>query len=193
MTKLPQFTESQAARLSAFFSAPERPEGTMSYCELAGYLFAVSCSPDLIQPSEWLPLVFNESEGGFASLEDTQEVLQAVMALYNFVNNGVLDREPKLPPDCTTLADPIANLEPDAPLSQWACGFVGGHEWLENVWEEYIPDSLDKELGGTLLVLSFFASRKLAEVYRAEIKGQDKPLENLAGEMLEPCERVKNI
>lgn len=185
MNKLSQFTEAQAAVLSAFFGASGRPEGSMSYCELAGFLFAVSCSPDLIQPSEWLPVVLNESEGGLASLDEAQEVLPAIMALYNFVNDGVLDGEPKLPPGCTTLAEPIANLEPDAPLSQWARGMAGGHGWLENVWDEYIPDSFDEEFGGTLMVLSFFASRKLAEEFRAEINSPDKPLGKLAGEMLE--------
>ena len=184
MTKLPQFTDIQAARLSAFLGAPERPEGTKSYCELAGFLFAVSCSPDLIQPSEWLPLVFNEGDEGFATFEEAQEILPAVLALYDFVNSGVLDREPNLPPGCTVLDDPIANFEPDTPLSQWARGFAGGHGWLEKVWE-CKPDSLSEEIGGAMLVLSFFASRELAEDFRVEIKSQDKPLEKLAGEMRE--------
>lgn len=184
MIKPPAFTEEQATRVAAFLSAPERPEGTMRYCELAGFLFAVACSPELVQPSEWLPLVFNEKEGGFVTLDEAQEILPAIMALYNHVNRGVLKGEPALPPGCTMCAQPIANLEPDAPLSQWARGFAGGHDWLENVWDEYAPEELDEELGADLLVLSFFASRQLAEAYRKEIKSQGKPLEELAGEML---------
>jgi uncharacterized protein len=185
MKDLSKFTDDLAARLSRFLSAPERPEGTMSYCELAGFLFAVACSPELIPPSEWLPLVFNEKEGNFATPDEAQEFFSAVMALHNVVNAGVLDRAPKLPSGCTTLADPIANLEPGAPLSQWARGFAGGHDWLLNVWEEYLPDALDEELGADLLVLSFFASPELAEAYRAEIKLEDKSMESLAGEMIE--------
>ncbi|MHB8744847.1 MAG: UPF0149 family protein, partial [Sulfuricaulis sp.] len=118
MIKPPQFADAQASRLKAFLSAPERPEGTMSYCELAGFLFAIACSPELVQPSEWLPLVFNENEGGFATLDEAQEILLAIMALYNHANSGVLEGNPALPPGCTARAEPMSNLEPDAPLSQ---------------------------------------------------------------------------
>lgn len=185
MTPISEFTDAQASRLAVFLSAPERPEGTMSYCELAGFLFAVACSPELVQPSEWLPLVFNENEGGFETLDEAQEILPAIMALYNHVNRGVLEGESALPPGCAVRAGAITNLEPDAPLSQWARGFGGGHDWLENVWDEYAPEEFDEELGADLLVLTFFASRSLAESYRIEIKRHDSSLEELAGEMLQ--------
>lgn len=156
----------------------------MSYCELAGFLFAVACSPEIVQPSEWMPLVFNEEEGGFGTLEEAQEILPAIMALYNHVNHGVLDRNPALPPGCTVHDDPPVNLEPDAPLSQWARGFTQGHDWLSKLWDEYTPDSLSDELGANMLVLSFFTNRRLAEAYRKEVKQQDKPLGDMAADML---------
>jgi uncharacterized protein len=184
MTKTPEFTDAQATRLATFLGAPERPEGTMSYCELAGFLFAIACSPELVQPSEWLPLVFNENDGGFETLDEAQEILPAIMALYNHANRGVLEGNPALPPHCAVRAEPISNLEPDAPLSQWARGFGGGHDWLENVWDEHAPEELDEALGADILVLSFFASRNLAETYRKEIKSRDISLEELAGELL---------
>lgn len=184
MIKPPAFTEEQARRLAVFLSAPDRPEGTMGYCELAGFLFAVACSPELVQPSEWLPLVFNEHEGGFATLEEAQEILPAIMALYNHVNHGVLEGEPALPPGCTVRVGPIVNLESDAPLSRWARGFAGGHDWLENAWDEYAPEAFDDELDADMLILSFFASRKLAEACQKVIRSRDVSLEELAGEML---------
>lgn len=184
MIKPPTFTEEQARRLAAFLSAPGRPEGTMGFCELAGFLFAVACSPELVQPSEWLPLVFNESEGGFETLDEAQEILPAIMGLYNHVNRGVLEGEPALPPVCTVRAEPMSNFEPDAPLSQWARGLGGGHDWLENVWDEYAPEEFDDELGVDLMVMSFFASQNLAEVYREEITSRDISLKALASEML---------
>ncbi|MHB8730141.1 MAG: SEC-C metal-binding domain-containing protein, partial [Sulfuricaulis sp.] len=108
----------------------------------------------------------------------------AIMALYNHANSGVLEGNPALPPGCTARAEPMSNLEPDAPLSQWARGFGGGHDWLENVWDEYAPEELDEALGVDVLVLSFFASRNLAEAYRKEIKSRNISLEELAGELL---------
>ena len=79
----------------------------------------------------------------------------------------------------------MANLEPDAPLSQWAHGFAEGHDWLVELWEEYVLDEWDKEAGACLLVLSFFSSRRLADAYRKEIRKPGTRLKAMAGEMIE--------
>ena len=184
MIRPPNFMDAQAARLAAFLSAPERPEGTMSYCELAGFLFAVACSPELVQPSEWLPLVFNEQAGNYQDLAEAQEILPAIMALYNHVAGGVLKGEPMLPPGCTVRAEPIANFEPDADLSQWARGFTGGYDWLEKVWDAHAPKEFDEVLGADLMTLSFFASHRLAEAYLNEINSPETSLKELTADVL---------
>lgn len=46
------------------FSQTGRPAGTLTYHELQGFLFAVASAPELIRPTEWLPLIFNEQEAG---------------------------------------------------------------------------------------------------------------------------------
>ena len=56
---VPAFTDAMAQRLMDFLNARERPKGTMGYFELSGFLFALAGSPDLVRPSEWLPLVFD--------------------------------------------------------------------------------------------------------------------------------------
>ena len=184
MIQPPELTDTQAKRLATFLAAPERPEGTMSYCELAGFLFAVACSPESVQPSEWLPLVFDEDEGGFETLDQAQEILPAIMALYNHANHGVLERKPVLPPGCAIHPEALANLDADAPLSQWARGFADGHDWLMEIWDEYALDEWDEELGACLMVLSFFSSRELAEAYRKEFKKPRTPLKAMAAEMI---------
>ncbi|OGI47473.1 MAG: hypothetical protein A2637_03240 [Candidatus Muproteobacteria bacterium RIFCSPHIGHO2_01_FULL_65_16] len=60
MIEPPVFTDAQAVPTRGVLERPRAPGRTMRYCELAGFLFAVACSPELVQPSEWLPLVFNE-------------------------------------------------------------------------------------------------------------------------------------
>jgi uncharacterized protein len=185
MNKPPEFTAAQATALARFLGAAERLEDTMSYCELAGFLFAVACSPEMVPPSEWLPLVFNDPEGGFETQDQAQEILTAIMALYNHVNHGVLERKPLLPPGCPIQPDPLANLDADAPLSQWARGFADGHDWLVESWDEYALDEWDEELGVCLMVLSFFCSRELAQAYRKEFRKSRKSLQAMATEALE--------
>ena len=171
--------------LQALLSAPERPKDTMSYLEAAGFLFAVCCNPDLVKPSEWLPIVLGENGGSFAGLEEANRALQLVMGLYNHINAGVLAHKPELPPLCEVRAGPLDNLEEDAPLSQWSRGFGQGYDWLSLSWPDDLPDELDEGLGATLLVLTFHSTRSLAEAYRQETKGTPMPLEEMAARMQE--------
>lgn len=157
-----------AARLSDFLAAPQRPEGTMSYCECCGFLFAIACAPELVQPSEWMPLVFHDQDAAYDSLEQARDILPLLMALYNHVNQQVFAGSPALPANCAVHNEATHNLEEDAPLGQWARGFLAGHQWLSELWDEYVPDALSEELGSLLMVLSFFASRQLAEAFYRE-------------------------
>lgn len=170
MSAVPKFTEAHAARLRRFLSAPERPEGTMTYPQLAGFLFSVACAPEVIPPSEWMPIVFNDGDAGFETPREAEQVIEAMMALYNECGRQGTEEGEALPPGCEILAPPLRNLEADAPLSRWARGFVTGSSWLEEIWDELTPDELDGELGGILMILSFFASPKLAEAYLKDAK-----------------------
>ena len=80
---IPPFTDSHAALLRTFLSSPQRPKGAMTYPQLAGFLFSVANAPELIPPSEWLPMAFNDQEAGYETQGEAERVLQAVMALYN--------------------------------------------------------------------------------------------------------------
>ena len=63
-----------------------------------------------------------------------------------------------LPGDCPLWDDVLANFEDDAPMAQWSRGFLLGHEWLEELWED-LPEGLVEELdahthGARLLLLT---------------------------------------
>jgi uncharacterized protein len=184
MNTIPKFTEAHAARLRRFLSTPGRPAGTMTYPQLAGFLFSVACAPEVIPPSEWLPIAFNDGDAGFETQREAEQIFEAVMALYNECGRQGTGEGTVLPPGCEILAPPLRNMEADAPLSQWARGFVTGSSWLEELWEELTPDELDEELGGILLILSFFASPKLAEAYIKDAK-MPVTLERLAETVVE--------
>lgn len=179
MNAVPAFTEAHAALLSRFLAEPERPKGTMTYPQFAGFVFAVACAPELVRPSEWLPLVFDDQEPNYETLDEAQEVLAAMMALYNQGNRHGVEGSAALPPGCEIRSKPLDNLAADAPLSQWARGFAAGYGYIEETWNEHLPAQLDKELGAILMALSFFASPGLADKFVAESKGRTS-LERLA-------------
>ena len=123
----------------------------------------MNAAPELVKPSEWIPFIFSGEEPEFRDMEEAEEVMGSLMHLYNDINKIVRAKGSRLPPGCVFLDPPMANLEPDAPVSQWARGFSAGHMWLEDAWDRYLPEEMEEEMGAALATLSFFASRSMAE------------------------------
>ena len=156
--------------LAEFLDDPDRPDGTLRFHELQGFLFAVACSPETIAPSEWLPIIGNDENLNFADQDEAQEILDLIMTQYNEINTRVLERSNSLPTGCVFDEGVSKNFEDDSSISQWSRGFAAGHDWLAEVWEEYLFGELDEECGATLMILSFFGSRKLAEAYYSDMR-----------------------
>jgi uncharacterized protein len=181
---VPPFTSEQAALLARFLSSPQRPKDTFTYPQLAGFLFCLANAPELIPPSEWLPLVFNDQEAQYETQQEAERVLKAMMALYNRCCQEGLQGSAALPPGCAIRPLPMENLTADAPLSKWAQGFSIGYDYLEEVWSTYVPDELDEDLWALLMTLTFFTSPKLAAAYHQETNGKSN-LEQFAESIIE--------
>ena len=98
----------------------------LTYYELQGFLFAAVSAPELIRPSEWLPLIFNEQEAGYATLEEANTILGQIMTFYNDINAAVLAERVVLPDDCELRPCALDNLEESAPLARgvWPRPFI---------------------------------------------------------------------
>ena len=166
--------------LQAFLDHPSRPAGTFTYHELQGLLFTVVSAPEMVPPSAWLPIIFGGDEAGFTSPEQAQEILGQIMALYNTINAAVLDPPMLLPADCPLRDNVLANFEDDAPIAEWSRGFLRGHQRLEELWEECLPEELEEELDATVVALSFFSSREMAEGFHAEAIADEQSFEAMA-------------
>ncbi|MBX3300704.1 MAG: UPF0149 family protein [Nitrospira sp.] len=184
MPAVPPFTSEQASLLMRFLSSPQRPKGTLTYPQLAGFLFSLANGPELIPPSEWIPLVFNDQEALYENMEEAEQVLQTMMALYNDCLRERTGGTMTLPPRCEIRPWPMDNLTADAPLSQWAQGFGVGYDYLAEVWDAYTPDELDEDLGALLMTLTFFSSPTLAEAYYRE-GSKKSTLDQLAKSVVE--------
>ena len=171
---------SDPGALQAFLDHPSRPEGTFRYHELQGFLFTVVSAPEMVPPSEWLPIIFGDEKAGYASLDQANEILGQIMALYNTTNAAVLDPPTLLPGDCPLRDNVLANFAEDAPISQWSRGFLRGHQWLEELWEEFLPKELEEDLDAALMALGFFSSREMAEGFHAEATSGEQTFEAMA-------------
>ena len=165
---LEPLSQADVAELSNFLIDPKRPEGTFRFQLLQGFLFAIASSPEMVPPSDWLPVVSNDEDIGFSDQTEAERLLSLIMTLFNQVNFAVMERSDGMPSGCAFQADIEANFDDEAAISQWSRGFMAGHDWLADLWDEYVPESLDEEIGSSAMVLSFFASRKLAEMYYLE-------------------------
>ena len=169
--------------LRAFLEHPARPAGTLRYHELQGFLFTVVSAPELVRPSEWLPIIFAGEEAGFTSPDEAKRILGQIMALYNTINAAVFDPPTLLPGDCPLRDDVLANFDDDAPIAQWSRGFLRGHQWLEELWNVELPEDVDEEFHATFMALTFFASRQTAENFVAET--EEHSLDTLAAAMVQ--------
>jgi uncharacterized protein len=166
-------TAKDITALTEFLASPDRPEGTLTFHEFQGFIFAIAAAPEIIPPSEWLPLIFNAQDARYASRDEAQAMLGRIMSLYNETNDAVLEPTGDMPAGCEFRDEVLSNLDEDAPVSQWSRGFAYGHGWLEELWNEYVPEALDEDFGATMMALSFFVSRELADAYLAEFAATD--------------------
>ena len=166
---------SRSAVLRAYLEHPDRTAGTLGLAELQGFLFAIANSPEFIAPVEWVPAVFGEQEPAFTA-DDEAPVTAALMEEYEAVEAAADDGAAALPPGCTIDGNALANLEERSPLARWSRGFVEGHRWLQETWELAVPDDdseIARELAFTVLALSFFSSRRIADALAAETGVKD--------------------
>ena len=155
-------------RLAEFLASDSRPESTMIYPELHGYIFAIACSPVAPDFDEWFSLIFNDEAPNYASDEEAAWVQQTVMFIYADTKQRIANGEIMLPEWCQVLTPPMSNFEEDSPLAHWSRGLVEGHHWLNEVWKTYLSAKLDSELSACLMVLSFFSEINLAQAYCEE-------------------------
>ncbi len=170
----------QAADLRAFLDRASRPTDGLSYHEAQGFLFTVAAAPDLVEPSEWVPMILGAKEPAFSAGAEAQRILGELIRSYNELVDQVATNRVELPGDCRFRDDILSNLSEDAPVSQWCRGFMQGHSWLEESWPDDLPDAVEEELGFALLTLGFFASRRLAERLLAECAGGKMSLVEMA-------------
>ena len=175
-------TPARRAALAEFLDRPDRPEGSLTFGEVEGFLFTVAACPDPVQPSEWLPIAFGGEFPEFEDPEEAKSVLGGLLSLYNVINEDVREFGGRLPGQVKPLEKLADNMDEDAPIAQWSSGFVEGHLWLEDVWAAYgnrwkaqLENGIEETRAGVLgtgLVLCRLLSRIRAEGVRG---GQEHP------------------
>ncbi len=116
------------AMLDAFLVDRADEDGLM-LCDLDGFLTAVAIGPELILPSEWVPLIWGADPPAFESATEAEQILGAVMERYNAILLS-LARDPPT-------YEPILRADNDEQLiaKEWAGGFLMGLALRRDAWE----------------------------------------------------------
>lgn len=106
-------------QLVEFFASSEGPEGTLSYTEIQSFLFAVSCSLELVPPSEWLSFIYDDQDANYSSLEQARAVTAYLMEFYNRCVEQLDNLPVSLSGDIEPLPDAMQNFDSGTSLAQW--------------------------------------------------------------------------
>ena len=102
--------------LDAFLSSEDAPPDSMQLSDLDGFLTGIAIGPELVMPSEWLPVVWGGEEPVFADGDQAQAVLGAIMSRYNEILRQVEEGS----------FEPVLWITPDETViaADWAEGFA---------------------------------------------------------------------
>ena len=116
--------------LDRFLISDRSPPDSMMLCELDGFLTGIAIGPELVLPSEWLPLVWGGEAPEFADEAETKAVLGAIMSRYNEIFHQI-DRD---------AFDPIFWATSDGTLiaADWAQGFLQAIMLRMDAWERLV-------------------------------------------------------
>lgn len=112
---------------------------------LDGFFAALACCPDLIMPSEFLPVLQEgESEDGdliFEEMDEAQRFMDLVMRHWNSVNDQLNSDDAYLP---------VLNEDEDGTprANDWANGFLQGAQLRWEIWGDVFED---ENQGGALI------------------------------------------
>jgi uncharacterized protein len=80
------FSAQEKKDIKELLSKTVNPEEAFNLEELHGFLFGLAITPDLIKPSEWLPVVFGEEMFEFETKEEAEKMIANLFLVYNRFN-----------------------------------------------------------------------------------------------------------
>jgi uncharacterized protein len=116
--------------LDRFLMSDRSPPNSMMLSDLDGFLTGIAIGPELVLPSEWLPLVWGGEAPEFADEAEAKAVLGAIMSRYNEILHQI-DRD---------AFDPIFWATRDGTLiaADWAEGFLHAIMLRMDAWDRLL-------------------------------------------------------
>jgi len=116
--------------LDAFLSSDQSPPDSMMLSDVDGFLTAIAIGPELIMPSEWLPVIWGDDEPVFTDEAQMQAVLGGILSRYNQIRREIANGT----------FEPILWSDADGTVigTDWAEGFMQGVSLRATKWERFV-------------------------------------------------------
>ena len=137
--------------LDNYLMSDHAPDDSMGLSDLDGFLTGIVVGPELILPSEWLPVIWGGEEPEFETEDEMRTVLGAIMGRYDEIIRCL-----HLDPDGF---EPIFLEGPEGEViaSDWAGGFLDAVALRATAWEPLI----ESDGAGILMVPLFILNGDL--------------------------------
>ena len=131
--------------LDRFLMSDRSPPDSMMLSDLDGFLTGIAVGPELVMPSEWLPLVFGGDAPEFADEAEAKAILGVIMGRYNEILRQVADDD----------LEPVFWADRDGMLiaADWAEGFLQAIMLRADDWEQLLKSKRDGQLLVPILAL----------------------------------------
>lgn len=136
LDKLEQYLESQAS-----------PPNSMQISDLDGFLTGIAVGPELILPSEWMPVVWGGEEPVFADSEQATEVTSAILRRYNDILHTLSEGRWTITPIYWDAHDG------NVIAADWAEGFLDAINLRFDAWKPLFLDRVEYDLVMPILAL----------------------------------------
>lgn len=130
ITGILMLTAAEKKTIKKLLSLAPDKEQTFGFDELQGFLFGLAITPDIILPSDWMPIIFAGDMPEYTSLEQADEMTGCLVRVYNKMTTAFHDNKLDFPfnMDRLTKKQLIS-------VYEWVSGFEEAMALREELWD----------------------------------------------------------
>ena len=163
-------SESDLDYLEEWLMSDESPPNSMMLSDLDGFLTSVAIGPEVILPSEWLPVLWGGGAPEFKDQMQAQRIMETILGRYSEILSTLQTDPDALEPIFWSKDDGTVIVE------DWAMGFLDGIQLRLKQW---VPLLKPGKQGGLIVPIAMHWFDKDGEnVHEANIGTIDKVLDD---------------
>lgn len=141
--------------LDEYLTSDRSPPDCMDISQLDGFLAGVLVGPEMVTPSEFLPVIWGGEQPEFADLAEAETVLGSILGRYNEIAEGLAADPPSYAP--VFWQDGQGNTITE----DWAVGFMQAVALRTEAWEAAL---MDEESAAMLIPIGIIAGQAEPEI-----------------------------